>query len=64
MRFGYARVSTREQNLDHQVDALHGAGCAKLHGAGCAKVFSDKASGKLARRPEWDRVLEQIRAGD
>ena len=56
MRFGYARVSTREQNLDHQLDALHAAGCGK--------VFSDKASGKLARRPEWDRLLEQLRAGD
>lgn len=56
MRLGYARVSTREQNLDHQLDALHAAGCHK--------VFCDKASGKLARRPEWDRLLEQARAGD
>jgi DNA invertase Pin-like site-specific DNA recombinase len=56
MRLGYARVSTREQNPDHQLDALQAAGCDK--------VFCDKASGKLASRPEWDRLLEQARAGD
>lgn len=56
MRLGYARVSTREQNLDAQLDALHAAGCRK--------VFTDKASGKLAQRPEWDRLLELLSPGD
>jgi DNA invertase Pin-like site-specific DNA recombinase len=56
IRLGYARVSTREQNLDAQLDALHAAGCRK--------VFTDKASGKLARRPEWDRLLELLGPGD
>lgn len=56
MRLGYARVSTREQNLDAQLDALHAAGCRK--------VFTDKASGKLAQRPEWDRLLELLAPGD
>ena len=56
MRIGYARVSTREQNTDGQLDALRAAGCER--------VYVDKASGKLARRPEWDRCREQLRRGD
>src|SRR4249919_3898354 len=56
MRIGYARVSTREQNTDGQLDALAAAGCER--------VYVDKASGKLARRPEWDRCREQLRRGD
>ena len=57
-RFGYARVSTREQNPDHQIDALRAAGVAANH------VFVDKVSGKLASRPELDRMLAKLRAGD
>ncbi len=56
MRIGYARVSTREQNADCQLDALRAAGCER--------IFVDTASGKLARRPDWDRCCEQLRAGD
>ncbi|GAA2171349.1 recombinase family protein [Actinomadura napierensis] len=55
-RIGYGRVSTRDQNPDSQRDALLAAGCAK--------VFIDKASGKLAARPELDRALEYARPGD
>jgi DNA invertase Pin-like site-specific DNA recombinase len=44
MRIGYGRVSTRDQNPDAQRDALAAARCEE--------VFIDKASGKLARRPE------------
>jgi DNA invertase Pin-like site-specific DNA recombinase len=56
---GYARVSTAEQHLDLQVDALIAAGCYR--------VFTDKATGAadaLAARPELDRVLDQLRPGD
>lgn len=56
MRIGYGRVSTRDQNPDGQRDALVGAGCEQVH--------IDKASGKLARRPELDKVLLVARAGD
>lgn len=55
-KIGYARVSTREQNPDHQHDALEAAGCER--------IFIDKASGKLARRPQLDAMLEYLRPGD
>ncbi len=53
---GYARVSTGDQSHDGQHDALAAAGCER--------VFSDTASGKLARRPQLDALLEYARAGD
>ena len=57
MKIGYGRVSTRDQHPEAQHDALLTAGCDK--------VFLDKASGKLARRPELDKALHSVnRAGD
>lgn len=53
---GYARVSTTEQDASLQQDALKAAGCLKL--------FTDKASGSLDRRPQLDRLLDQLRPGD
>lgn len=53
---GYARVSTRDQNPEAQTDVLTAAGCER--------IFTDKASGKLAKRPELDKALEYLRAGD
>ncbi len=53
---GYARVSTDDQNASLQQDALKSAGCVK--------VFTDKASGTLASRPQLDRMLDQLRPGD
>ncbi|MGH4010550.1 MAG: recombinase family protein [Pseudonocardiaceae bacterium] len=55
-RYGYARVSTRSQTDDSQLDALRAAGCQR--------IWTDTASGKLARRPEWDKLLDYIRDGD
>lgn len=53
---GYARVSTADQNLDLQRDALTAAGCRR--------IFADVASGKLTARPELDLALEFLRPGD
>lgn len=56
MRVGYGRVSTRDQNPEAQRDALAAAGCDQ--------IFIDKASGKLASRPELDKALVVVRNGD
>jgi DNA invertase Pin-like site-specific DNA recombinase len=53
---GYARVSTTDQDPALQLDALRAEGCVK--------VFTDKASGKLDRRPQLDRLLDQLRPSD
>ena len=53
---GYARISTTDQDPALQLDALEAVGCIK--------VFSDTASGVLDRRPELDRMLDQLRDGD
>ena len=55
-KIGYARVSTRGQNDDSQVD--------DLTAYGCGKIFTDTASGKNAARPELDRALAYLREGD
>lgn len=56
MRFGYARVSTEEQRLDRQVDALEEAGCER--------IYLEKASGAKAGRPELEKLLSVLRDGD
>nr|MDP9473904.1 recombinase family protein [Chloroflexota bacterium] len=56
MDIGYARVSTGEQTLDLQLDALTKAGCGK--------VFTETASGAKADRPVLEEVLAYVRSGD
>ena len=56
MLIGYARVSTADQDLALQTDALNKAGCEKL--------FTDKASGAKADRPGLVEALRFARAGD
>lgn len=56
MKIGLARVSTRDQHPLAQEDALKAAGCDE--------VFTDHASGVLARRPGLEKALLMARAGD
>lgn len=56
MLIGYARVSTSDQNLDLQKDALQAAGCERL--------FTDTASGAKAERPGLAEALKECRTGD
>ena len=54
--FGYARVSTADQNLDTQLDAL------QKHE--CDRIFQDKISGTTHSRPALDELLSCVREGD
>ena len=54
-KIGYARVSTKDQNLDLQLEALKEVGCEK--------VFSEKKSG-LRERPQLEAALAYLRPGD
>jgi DNA invertase Pin-like site-specific DNA recombinase len=56
MLIGYARVSTADQTLDLQKDALEKAGCTK--------IFTDTASGAKAERTGLDEALNYVRSGD
>jgi DNA invertase Pin-like site-specific DNA recombinase len=56
MKIGYARVSSDDQNLDLQRDALNNAGCER--------IYEEKESGGNADRPELARLLEVLCKGD
>ncbi len=56
MKIGYARVSTTDQNVALQVDALQQAGCEK--------IITDQISGSVALRPGLTKVRELLRSGD
>ena len=56
MLLGYARVSTQDQNLDLQIEALTQAGCKR--------IFEDKISGSRAERPGFAKALDMMREGD
>src|SRR5215212_8974841 len=58
MLIGYARVSTTEQNLDLQLDALRNAGCSDTH------IFTDKITGTKEERPGLTEALSHLRPGD
>lgn len=56
--FGYARVSSADQNLDRQLDALGRFPVQQ------GQIYADKASGKNFRRPQYQRLLRRLREGD
>src|SRR5207244_6344478 len=56
MLIGYARISTQEQTLNLQKDALEKTGCIK--------IFSDVVSGAKAERTGLTEALEYVRTGD
>jgi DNA invertase Pin-like site-specific DNA recombinase len=56
MKIGYARVSTAEQNLDLQIDALNKSGCET--------IYQEYITGKNTERPELQKMLNHLRAGD
>lgn len=56
MKIGYARVSTADQSLDMQMDALNAAGCDR--------IYTEKASGAKDDRKELQRALDTLRKGD
>jgi DNA invertase Pin-like site-specific DNA recombinase len=58
MLLGYARISTVDQNPDHQFDALARAGVEP------ANIYLDKISGSKSSRPQLDLVLKVLRADD
>src|SRR5699024_6242382 len=55
-KIGYARVSTRDQNLNSQIDVLNEYGCER--------IFSEKVSGRKYKRTELDKCLDYLREGD
>lgn len=54
--YGYARVSTKDQSYDDQVEALKEAGCER--------IFTDKASGKNTNRPGFEELMNTRLKGD
>lgn len=56
MNVGYARVSSKDQNLSRQI--------AALHDAGVERIFADKQSGKDFDRVEYKAMMKRLRAGD
>ncbi len=58
MIYGYARVSSTDQNEDRQLIALHQAGVADQH------IFIEKQSGKDFNRPQYRKLLRKLKTGD
>ena len=56
--YGYARVSSKDQNLNRQIDLL------KESGVEPRNIFSDKASGKNFNRGSWNSLMNQMQKGD
>lgn len=58
MEYGYIRVSSKEQNIDRQLDAFKKIELDKKN------IFIDKQSGKDFERPAYKRLLKRLKKGD
>jgi DNA invertase Pin-like site-specific DNA recombinase len=58
MKVGYARVSSKEQGLDRQIDALAGAGVDERN------IYREKITGTKLERPELKRMIDELKDGD
>jgi DNA invertase Pin-like site-specific DNA recombinase len=56
MKYGYARVSTKDQNLSMQIE--------NLEKYGCDKIFSEIAKGVKSDRPQWLELMSKLKSGD
>lgn len=56
MKYGYARVSTLHQDLEAQLQALEKEGCEK--------IYSDKFTGTKTDRPQFSKLLQELKEGD
>lgn len=56
MKFGYARISTPQQSLEHQI--------SNLEAAGCEKIYSDVVSGARDKRVGFEKLNDSLRSGD
>lgn len=57
-RYGYVRVSTKDQHTDRQMAAMEKLGIMPNH------IFEDKQSGKDFNRPEYIKLIKKLKAGD
>lgn len=57
-RYGYVRVSSKDQNIDRQMAAMAAAGINK------EKIYIDKLSGKDFNRPRYQKLAKKLKAGD
>lgn len=56
MKIGYARVSTQGQDLNSQIEMLEAEGCEK--------IYSEKFTGTTSKRPQFQKMLEELNGGD
>ena len=60
MKYGYARVSTAQQAAKYGLDVQK----EQLRDAGAEKIYADAYTGTKANRPEWDKLLSELKPGD
>lgn len=58
MLIGYARVSTEDQNLDRQIDAL------VKHGVDSRNIYQEKVTGTKRNRPQLDKMIDELKPND